>query len=217
MSEPGQSSSNRPRGGKSRVSPERALDEVSATDPERVYAYADALERESREDAPAPGPAPRLETWVTFELESEVYALPVTPIREVLRVGGITRVPHAPEPIRGVTQLRGRVIPVVDLGLRLGLSARREAATSRILVVQSKGRLLGLLVDRVHQVIQLDLNRAQAPPEDALSAQTDYVNAVFHLADRLILMLDVDRVLTLRDASPDPNSRTRSDAPGNHG
>lgn len=175
---------------------------VSPTDPQRVYAFADALDSQhSSADQQDSGPTPRLETWVTFELASEVYALPVTPIREVLRVGGITRVPHAPAPIRGVTQLRGRVIPVVDLGQRLGLPVRREDTASRILVVHSKGRLLGLLVDRVHQVAQLDLNRAQAPPEDAVGAQSDFVTAVYHLADRLILMLDVDRVLTLREAS----------------
>ncbi len=175
--------------------------ERDADHPERIYAFADAIEaeRERSTDSEA-GPAPRPETWVSFEIDREIYALPVEPVKEVLRVTEITRVPHAPNPVRGVTQLRGRVIPVVDLALRLGLPERQQDQGNRILVVGSKGRLIGLLVDRVHQVMQLDRNRVQAPPDDVMTSRSDFVTAVYHLADRLILMLDVDRVLVIREA-----------------
>lgn len=173
---------------------------VEPDHPERIYAFADAIEaeRESARETDA-GPTPRLETWVSFEIDREIYALPVAPVKEVLRVTEITRVPHAPNPVLGVTQLRGRVIPVVDLALRLGLPGRQQDQGNRILVVGSKGRLIGLLVDRVHQVMQLDRNRAQAPPDDVMTFRSDFVTAVYNLADRLILMLDVDRVLVIRE------------------
>lgn len=171
------------------------------SDSERIYAFADAVEAENQAAASAApaAPPPRPETWITFELSNEVFALPIEPVREVLRVTDITRVPHAPNPVRGVTQLRGRVIPVVDLGLRLGLPARSAGRSSRILVAESRGRLLGLLVDSVHQVIKLDRNRAQTPPEDVVTPSSDFVTAVYHLGARLVLMLDVDRTLILRE------------------
>lgn len=179
-----------------------ATDERASTDadPLRIYAFADALDAERTDDDAPAGPAPRLETWITLAVDAETYALPVEPVREVLRVTGITRVPHAPSPVRGVTQLRGRVIPVVDLALRLGLAERGEHRAQRILVVESRGRLLGLLVDRVHQVVQLDRNRVQDPPEDVMTPQSDFVTAVYHHANQLILMLDVHRVLEIHEA-----------------
>ncbi|RMH17616.1 MAG: chemotaxis protein CheW [Acidobacteria bacterium] len=169
---------------------------------ERIYDFAAALEAEdARRLEEAPARPQRLETWVTFGLGDETYGLPVAPVQEVLRVTGITRVPHAPRPIRGVTQVRGRVIPVVDLGLRLGLEPRTIDRASRILVVASRGHRLGLLVDRVDQVVHLDLEQAQAPPEDVVTVESDYISAVYHLEDQLILLLDVDRVLIVHEVS----------------
>ena len=137
---------------------------------------------------------------MTFALDTETYALPVRPIQEVLRVASITRVPHAPEPIRGVTQLRGRVIPVIDLRQRLGLpTSEALGRSSRILVVSSKRRLLGLLVDRVFQVEHIDLNRVQPPPDDVVSIRSDFIFGVDQRDDTLLLLLDADRVLVVHD------------------
>jgi purine-binding chemotaxis protein CheW len=194
-------SDDKPKGRADQPLGHSAASSIRPDHPERIYAFADALEAErERETDTDTGPAPRPETWVSFEIDREIYALPVEPVKEVLRVTEITRVPHAPKPVRGVTQLRGRVIPVVDLALRLGLPGREQDQATRILVVGSKGRLIGLLVDRVHQVMQLDRNRAQAPPEDVMTSRSDFVTAVYHLAERLILMLDVDRVLLIQEA-----------------
>lgn len=172
---------------------------IDPHDPDRIYAFADALD-DGSDDATQSGPAPRIETWVTFALDTETYALPVHPIQEVLRVASITRVPHAPEPIRGVTQLRGRVIPVIDLRQRLGLPTREALGrSSRILVVSSKRRLLGLLVDRVFQVEHIDLNRVQPPPDDVVSIRSDFIFGVDQRDDTLLLLLDADRVLVVHD------------------
>lgn len=172
---------------------------VADDDPERIYAFADQLEASRRQEEREEGPAPRLETWVTFGLASETYALPVSPVQEVLRVSSITRVPHAPQPIRGVTQLRGRVVPVIDLRQRLGLPSGDIGRASRILIVSSRRRQLGLLADRVFQVVHLDLNRVQPPPEDVVTVRSDFIRGVYHQHDDLILMLDVDRVLVIHD------------------
>ena len=174
---------------------------IDPEDPERIYAFADHVDEATTRPTPTTGPEPRIETWVTFGLRSEVYALPVEPIREVLRVTQITRVPHAPSPIRGVTQMRGRVLPVIDLRVRLGLPEGAIDRASRILVVASRNRLIGLLVDHVDHVTHLDLNHAQPPPRDVVGPQSDFVTAVYHEADRLILMLDVDRTMRIHEAA----------------
>ena len=174
-------------------------DDGGDADPHRIFSFADQLQsRQDREDQDK-GPEARWETWVTFSLDEETFALPVEPVRQVVRVSNITRVPHAPRPIRGVTNLRGRVIPVIDLRMRVGLEPSEIGRQSRVVAVASRGRLLGLLVDAVHQVVHLDLNKVQPPPEDVMTIQSDYILGVYHQDDSLILLLDVDRALVLRD------------------
>jgi len=165
---------------------------------EAVYAFADSL---AGEHEAAPDKRERIETWVTFALGGETYALPVSHVLEILRVAGITRVPHAPPVIRGVTNMRGKVLPVVDLRARLGLEAAETTAQSRILVVASRGRLLGLLVDAVQQVERIDLQTVQAPPPDVMTTQSDYIIGVCQLGTRLAVLLDVGLVLVLAATS----------------
>lgn len=187
---------------------ERALDqamlaaaaaEIDAEGPGRIFEFADRVAASAwTEDAPK---APqRLETWMTFALAGETFAMPVEPVLQVVRVGGITRVPHAPRPIRGVMNLRGRVIPLIDLRLRVGLSETALDRSARVVAVASHGRVLGLLVDAVYQVTRIDVDRIQPPPEDVMTMQSDYILGVYHQNDRLILLLDVDRALVVRDA-----------------
>ncbi len=174
--------------------------EIADTDPRRIFAFADSLDRNTAEAETEAVPV-RLETWVAFSLAGEVFALPVAPIREVVRVASITRVPHAPKPIRGVTNRRGRVIPVIDLRLRIELPATELTRASRIIVVSSRRRLLGLLVHAVHQVVHIDREKVQPPPDDVMTIQSDYLSGVYHLDDQLILLLDIDRALIIQQSA----------------
>lgn len=160
---------------------------------ERVYAFADSLQQVEQ---PAADTVRAVwETWVTFALAGETYALPVEAIQEILRVGTITRVPDAPHPVRGILNLRGRVVPVVDLRVRLGLPRVEPGSRSRVLVANARGRLIGLLVDTVEQVVRLDRNTFEAPPADVLTAQSDYLRAVCQQGQALLILLDTERVL----------------------
>ncbi len=181
---------------------------VDSADPRRIFAFADSLERGIAEPEAAPA---KLETWVAFSLAGEVFAMPVTPVREVVRVSSITRVPHAPRPIRGVTNRRGRVIPVIDLRLRIELPATELGRASRVIVVSSRGRLLGLLVDAVHQVVHIDADKVQPPPEDVMTVQSNYLSGVYHLDDQLILLLDIDRALIIHDTVPEASGGGSTD------
>jgi purine-binding chemotaxis protein CheW len=120
----------------------------------------------------------------------------------VIRVGDITRVPQAPPHIRGVTNLRGRILPVVEIRTRLGLAPLVPRSTARIIVAEVRGRVLGLLVDSVAQVQKLPADRLVAAPDEIKSAHTTYLTGVIHLNDRLIILLDLALALDPPGASP---------------
>lgn len=161
----------------------------------RVYTFSDSLYQAS---GPAAIPE-RPESWVTFELKGEVYALPVSHMQEILRITTITRIPHAPFPVRGITNLRGKVLAVVDLRVRLGIAAVEPTEKSRILVVASQERSLGLLVDSALQVVKLLPSAIQPAPTDVLTERSDFLRGVYHLEEKLLILLDVDRVLLVQE------------------
>jgi len=161
--------------------------------PGRVLALVDRLTRRAAAAEAATPEEP--EVWVTFEVAGEVYGLPVLCVEEVLRVTAITRLPYAPAPVRGITQLRGRVLPVVDLRVRLGQPATEVGPASRIVVVTARGRTLGLLVDGARQVVKLLPSALEAPPPEVMSERSGFITAVCRREGGLIILLDVDEVL----------------------
>ncbi len=163
--------------------------------PSKILAFADSYDGDVA--ANEVEVARQMETWVMFALAEESFAFPVGFVKEILRVSTITRVPHAPYPVSGIINMRGRVVPVVDLRVRIGLPERATDGQSRILVTSSHGRLLGLLVDAVHQVVHLDLNAVDAPPDDVMTEQSEYITGVYRLPETLLILLDVEKVLTI--------------------
>jgi purine-binding chemotaxis protein CheW len=159
--------------------------------------FADAVAHEAVPEQ-APRTAGELHL-VTFALGREEYGIPVGQVREVIRVGEITRVPQAPPHVRGVTNLRGRILPVVELRTRLGLEPAAVGARSRIVVVEVHDRVLGMLVDAVVQVAKVPLETVAPPPEEVLSPQTDYIGGVARWGSRLIILLHLEKVLLLRE------------------
>jgi purine-binding chemotaxis protein CheW len=153
--------------------------------------------------APA-APVERELSLVVFALDREHYALPIERVREVVRVADITRVPHAPKNIRGVMNLRGRILPVVEIRTRLGLTPGVITSHSRVVVVELNRRQVGLLVDSVGQVSRLGERSITAPPEEVRTAGADAISGVGHAGKRLLMLLDLDQVL--RDNSLDTTS-----------
>jgi purine-binding chemotaxis protein CheW len=164
--------------------------------PDRVYRFADEVTRHAsrREEPQEP-----TETWVSFRLRGETFGFPVDHVHEVIRVETLTRVPHAPFPVRGITTLRGQILPVVDLRRRLGLGESELRPDCRILVVSSRDRTLGLLVEGVEQVVRILPSRIEPAPEDVLTEQSDYILGVYDLDPGLMILLDLDPVMLVRD------------------
>lgn len=138
------------------------------------------------------------EHLATFFLSGEEYGVDVRLVQEIIRVSEITQVPRAPGFIKGVINLRGRIIPVIDLKRKLGLGEVSEAArTSRIVVVKVKERLVGLLVDGASQVLKVPVASIEAAPEEVVEIDANYLRGVAKLENRLIILMDLTKVLAL--------------------
>jgi purine-binding chemotaxis protein CheW len=135
------------------------------------------------------------EHLVTFYLDREEYGVDVRQVQEIRRVGEITTVPRAPEFVRGVINLRGRILPVLDMKKKLGLGEVAASRTARIVVVRVRERLLGLLVDGASQVPKIPVSRIEPPPEEVVERGGDYIRGVAKLDDRLIILVDLERLL----------------------
>ncbi|MGA1794472.1 MAG: chemotaxis protein CheW [bacterium] len=135
-----------------------------------------------------------LTKFVTFFLDAEEYALPVSQVREIKRVGEITRVPNAPQHIRGVMNLRGRIVPVLELKKRLQLGEAAIDMDSRIVVVEQGNRVLGLMVDRVSQVMNIAAEQIDNAPEEVVQVNENYLKGVGKLDERMIILLDLEQI-----------------------
>jgi len=138
------------------------------------------------------------EHLATFFLSGEEYGIDVRLVQEIIRVSEITQVPRAPDFIKGVINLRGRIIPVIDLKRKLGLGEVSEAARpSRIVVVKVRDRLVGLLVDGASQVLKVPVASIEAAPEEVVEIDANYLRGVAKLENRLIILMDLTKVLAL--------------------
>ena len=148
--------------------------------------------------APAPEQrqaAEAAEHLATFVLDREEYGVNVRQVQEIRRVSEITAVPRAPEFVRGVINLRGRILPVLDLKRKLGLGEVTIDRATRIVVVHVQDRVLGLLVDGASQVLKVPVSRIEPPPDEVVERGGDYIRGVAKLEDRLIILIDLGKVL----------------------
>ena len=130
---------------------------------------------------------------VTFSLAEELFALDILKVQEIIRVSLVTPVPHMPGFVDGVITLRGKIVPVIDLRTRFGLMRTEHAVDTRIIVINVKQILLGLVVDAVHEVTRLADTQIQAA--GAMGTGTnEYVHAVGKLDGRLVTLVDVEAI-----------------------
>jgi purine-binding chemotaxis protein CheW len=132
---------------------------------------------------------------VVFRLANELYGADISAVREVGPLQRVTRVPRTPHYVEGVTNLRGRVIPVIDLRKRLGLPTTTATKATRIAVAEIDGGQIGMIVDAVVEVLRIPMNSIEPPSAMLSKIDSDYMLGVAKVGDRLIIMLDLTRVL----------------------
>jgi purine-binding chemotaxis protein CheW len=133
---------------------------------------------------------------VTFVIAGEEFGIDILKVQEIIRPVTITRVPNAPPFVEGVINLRGRIVPVIDARKRFGLPAREMQDASRIVVIELGGETVGFVMDAVREVIRVDAAVIEPAPELAVGVDADYISGVAKLDDRLLILLDVERVLS---------------------
>lgn len=134
---------------------------------------------------------------LTFQLGQEEYALNIMDIKEIIRPKETTEVPKTPDYILGIFSLRGTIIPVFDVSLRLGLPRGERGPQNRIVVVKSRENFFGLHVDSVVQVLDIPLSKIDPPPEILGGVEGEFLRGIGKIDDRLIILLNLGRILKL--------------------
>jgi len=141
--------------------------------------------------------------YLTFKLGDEVFALDITKVREVLDVTTITRVPRTPAFMRGVINLRGSVVPVVDLRLKFGMEKTDQTVNTCIIItevtVDNETTILGALADSVQEVMDLDPEHIAPAPRIGTKLKTEFIKGMGKQGDRFVIILDIDRVFSVEE------------------
>jgi purine-binding chemotaxis protein CheW len=132
---------------------------------------------------------------VGFRIGNETFGVRIASVREIVRVPEITSVPSAPETVEGVINLRGKIIPVMDLRKRFGHVDMQPDKKNRILVVELENKLIGLIVNAASEVLKIPPSEIEAPGSVFAEGESSYVTGVGKLRGRLIILLDVSKLL----------------------
>ena len=133
---------------------------------------------------------------VVFDLASAAYGVDIGAVREIIRMQNITSVPRTPSFVEGVINLRGKVIPVVDIRKKFDLPIAEENEETRIVVVDIGGQDIGVIVDAVTEVLRIAADSVEAPSTFIKTADSNYLMGIAKVDDRLITLLDLERVLS---------------------
>ncbi len=139
---------------------------------------------------------------VGFRVGRETYGIPIVALSEIVRVPEITAVPDAPAHLEGVINLRGKIVSVVDLRKRFNQPATALTRHNRILVVEHRGRLVGMIVDAASEVLKIAESEIEPAPAIMKEGGLDCVTGLGKYQKRLIILLDIDKVLTVRENAP---------------
>lgn len=138
--------------------------------------------------------------YLTFKLDEEVFALDVAKVREILEESSITKVPKTPDFMRGVINLRGSVVPVIDMRLKFGMSRTERTVNTCIIVVEVRLEdeviVLGALADSVQEVIEMEPDQIEAAPHIGSRLNTDFIRGMGKHDNRFVMILDIDRVFS---------------------
>ncbi len=136
---------------------------------------------------------------VVFDLNDEAYGVDIGSVREIIRLQEITRVPCTPDFVEGVINLRGKVIPVVELRKRFSLLVQDRTKENRIVNVDIGGQEIGMVVDAVTEVLRISADAVEPPSSVITTADSGYLRGIARIDERLIILLDLDQVLSTEE------------------
>ena len=136
---------------------------------------------------------------VTFSTGDEEFGVDILKVQEIILPMAITKVPKAPEFVEGVINLRGKVIPVIDLRRRFGLKPKEQDKYTRIIVIEINQMIVGFVVDSISEVLRIPASTVEPTPPVVAGIESEYISGVGKLEDRLLILLDLDRLLSRED------------------
>lgn len=136
---------------------------------------------------------------VSFKLGNEEFGIDILVVQEINRMLEITKVPKSPDYVEGVINLRGRVIPIINLRKRFALPERERDKATRIVVVNINNRIIGMIVDAVSEVLRLPVNTIEPTPPMVCGIESEYIKGVGKIDNKLLILLDLSKLLTLKE------------------
>jgi len=146
-----------------------------------------------------------IQQYLTFRLAQETFAVDVAKVREILDFVAITKVPQTPDFMRGVINLRGSVVPVVDMKLKFGMDPTEKTVNTCIIVlevtIENETTIVGALADSVQEVVELDPSQIEPPPRIGMKLNIDFIKGMGKLNDEFVIILDTDKIFTFTEGS----------------
>jgi len=136
---------------------------------------------------------------VSFHLSSEEYGVDISQVQEIIRMVEITHVPRAPHFMEGVINLRGQLIPIIDLRTRFGMARAQTTKNTRIIVTEIGNKRVGIVVDNVSEVLNIPIESVEEAPEMIAGVGTEYIQGVGKMNERLIILLDLTMVMSVEE------------------
>ncbi len=169
--------------------PTRSVTENKKTDADRVQQLADAIDQAqiSLDDDD--------EHLVIFTLGKELYGVTIHDVESIIKLQAITQVPRTAGFILGVTNLRGTVVPVLDLRRRFNLESCEDTSSTRIVIINTEGAKVGIVVDEVTEVLKVSRKSIQPPPPMSTTIESAFINGIARINERLVILLDLEKVL----------------------
>ncbi len=152
-------------------------------------------------DAAEAGHGTGLNQIVSFRLAEEEYGLDIMKVQEIILIGEITQMPQSPDFVRGLINLRGHVIPIIDLRKRFGFPDAARSESQRIIVVNVGKRTMGIVVDEVDQVLRVKAEDIEPPPTSVKGINHDFITGLVKRDKKLVILLDIEYLLTDRERS----------------
>ena len=140
-----------------------------------------------------------LRQFISFSVGEEEYGLELLRVKEVIRVHEITWLPKAPSFVKGIINLRGDVVPILDLRDKFGLESHEDTAQTRVIVVEVERRLMGMVVDSASQVVRIPVDQIDPPPSVLGGFSQDLITGVGKREDKLVILLNPDAILTMEE------------------
>jgi purine-binding chemotaxis protein CheW len=133
---------------------------------------------------------------VSFNIGEEQFGVEILKVQEIIRMVNITQVPNSPSYVEGVINLRGRIIPIVDLRTRIGLLRKNQDQGTRIIVVEIEGKTVGFIVDSVNEVLRIPKDITEPPPAMSVKMDSDYITGVAKFDGYIVILIDIDKIIS---------------------